>query len=193
MKLYLDNELLLETKKIEEVKMLVDELTTRHKGKIIQFYANGKLINNLNQISDKAIVNCVLKEPQELVLEGIKDGISYLPRLISGLEDVAISFQEGNIGKGIETFLDAMDGLEWLNHILHGIEYYYLGSNAMDTGKYQSILDFRNNLKLLTEAWENQDYIYISDILLYEIVPVLENIKVSFKDWHGSLRSAIDG
>ncbi|SHK14381.1 hypothetical protein SAMN02745883_01365 [Caminicella sporogenes DSM 14501] len=105
------------------------------------------------------------KQMQE-VLNGL---YMYLERLISGIIKTAELYQGGNEGKANENMIDIIDGINW---IIEGIT----ATSEIQKEKI-NITDMNEYFDEIVQAFENSDYILLSDLLEYEIVPVLKNWK----------------
>lgn len=119
----------------------------------------------------------------ELIVEMMVTAQDYLPRLHSGLAKVATLIQGGGEGAGSLLFVESIEGLQWLNMLVEGI----LGSTFQN--QIVQNLDWqetRHNLnetiQNLLDAWQNQDYVLISDLLEYELCPNIEKWTVITKN-----------
>lgn len=90
----------------------------------------------------------------------------YLDRLIPGIEETANQLRSGSENEGSRTMVDIVDGLHWLADVI------MLTTDQQKTKiDYMEIVPF---FELMNEALENLDYVYLGDLLEYEIVPILE-------------------
>ncbi len=109
----------------------------------------------------------------KLLEEAIEDGRVYLPRLKEGLAEVVTMLQEGREGEGINLFIRSLEGLEWLETVFSGIEHFQ-GRSIFEDEQGNINTRYRQALADLLEAWENRDMVLISDLLEFEVVPVIE-------------------
>lgn len=107
-----------------------------------------------------------MKVNEKLVDETIEEINIYLPKMIRGIEEFiecAVQLREQDAKKYLSGILE---GLEWIVQAVHL------------TNKYKpGIMDEKELMEKLPEfldACENNDYTLMSDILDYEIKPVLE-------------------
>lgn len=187
MKVYINEEFHEGINTIGKLREVVGDLRIKCKkdNKVISIVADGKnidpdFLDKLETGIDK--VEIVTKSPFDLVVEGLVEGTGYLPRLINGLNETSNHFREGNINRGIKKFQQGIDGLNWLNHLLVGLDLYiYSDSQFKDNIKcYTDTKEFSGIIKELLSAWENEDYVLISDLVEYELVPVLEKCHTAF-------------
>lgn len=118
--------------------------------------------------------------PAELIFDGLAYAIEYLPKLSQGLGKVVQFIQEGEEGEAVRLFLQALEGIEWLNSLLTAIETFGIRKEIPDTVKQKipgAIHDFKSKMQTLLAAWENFDYLLVADILEYEVIPLLEELK----------------
>ena len=99
-------------------------------------------------------------------VELYKSAVDYLPKLAKGLMAVAELMHSGNDADGAYFFIKATDGLRWLAGFLRNM-------TAFD---YKEIEELGNYLSSLLEAWENEDYVLIGDLLEYELAPFVEQV-----------------
>ena len=114
-----------------------------------------------------------LENPNKLLEEAIEEGRVYLPRLKEGISEIVTMLQEGREGEGVNLFIQALEGMEWLETVLNGIECFNDNTNYKD-GQGDITTRYRHALADLLEAWENRDMVLISDLLEFEVVPVIE-------------------
>lgn len=92
----------------------------------------------------------------------------YLYNLISGINDIVDLIQEGNEIEGIKKFIPALDGIDYISQIITLTE---------DIHEEKiSLVDLNNQLKEIIDAFENEDYILLGDLLNYELIPVIKDI-----------------
>lgn len=102
-----------------------------------------------------------------MVTEEIRQtAAEYLPKLARGLTAIAELIRNGNEAEGAHFFVQATQGLRWLVGLLANIHLV----SALEIEK------FKENLNTLLTAWENKDYVLISDLLEYELAPFVEQV-----------------
>ncbi|KGK86059.1 hypothetical protein [Clostridium sp. HMP27] len=102
------------------------------------------------------------KEKTE-VLNTAKD---YMVNLNNAIIKSAEYLQSGDCFNGTNLIIDITDGLEWIVQLIT------IRSDIYgDEIKTTSLI---HNIKEIVGAFENEDYIFIGDLLQYEISPIIE-------------------
>jgi len=130
------------------------------------------------------VEDSIVETPENIVVESIQNGAEYLPVLAEGLRSVSRLCQEGREGEGINLFIEAIEGLEWLTSVLQGITTFNLQrttTSSRDKSFNQLATEYNDKLTELSTAWENSDFVLVSDLLEYELVPLLDEITVAFQ------------
>lgn len=153
-------------------------LDLKNQQKIIKhILIDGSESQDLGYVIGKSVGNIEITTVSlpALVVEAIKDGYNYLPRLAEGLNRVAVFFGSGRDGEAIELFLQALQGLEWFDYLNKNI-------NAILKNNLEILADLPDNtyldnvLREMLQGWQNGDYLLVSDLLEYEIVPSIEKL-----------------
>lgn len=100
----------------------------------------------------------------------------YLPRLARGLAAIAELIQSGQEAAASGYFLQAVEGLRWLALALQNLNS-LLPFQKNQKGLNEEIAKLGEILGALLNAWENSDYVLISDLLEYELAPFVQLIK----------------
>lgn len=96
---------------------------------------------------------------------------TYIGSLPDGLSKLLQSIEDEQVDKLKSQIVLFVEGLQWL---LSASNYLKKQGVKLDTD-----LDVLNNhLKILIEGLEKQDYVLMSDIIEYELIPYFENLKV---------------
>lgn len=151
-------------KKIEENLKRFDKLFKEIK-------INGMSIDdfiNENQHSEVSILEITSTTQEEIIEESIETAKVYLPRLKDGLHEIVKLFHEGKDQEAVSLFVTAVDGLEWFNSFLKGMQLANLETDSKKITNYPQIM------KDLLSAWERQDFLLVSDIIEYELIPLIE-------------------
>ncbi|MEC9487913.1 MAG: hypothetical protein UMV23_00265 [Halanaerobium sp.] len=151
---------------------------------VIQINVDGQFtdpadLEELDEFEDDIeIIEISCEEPEKLIQEAIHDGREFLPQLTNHLELVAEYFQAGRIGEATHQFIQSYEALDWLNYILNGLKLYYLEPSFHNHQQLEDdIKKYNSTIEELMKAWEQQDYVLISDLLEYEL-------KEDIKMWH---------
>lgn len=105
------------------------------------------------------------------VLNTAKD---YIDSLKKGIMHAVNCYQSGEESKGSALVIQICDGIEWLVKALT------LSHEVINSE--QSINELNEKLSEIVEAFQNEDYILIGDLLDYEVVPTLDKIQSSIKN-----------
>nr|WP_321023688.1 hypothetical protein [Clostridium neonatale] len=100
---------------------------------------------------------------------------SYLYNLKNGIKQICDLIQEGKEYEAINILPQAAEGLQWVDEALNATETSHNGKLTL-----KEINDF---IEEINEALENEDYILVGDIFNYEIIPILEKMHDSIKDY----------
>ncbi|TDX58904.1 hypothetical protein [Orenia marismortui] len=141
---------------------------------------------DLEKIKPIKKLDILTKEAKNLVLEGVSEARKYLPKLIDGIEDIITAFSQGNEGEANNLLSQALEGFNWLNSLLSSLGVLDLKELDINSENLiDNINDWQTYLEELMSAMQNQDTILISDILEYEIKPILQkylNLVVKIDD-----------
>ncbi len=109
------------------------------------------------------------EENIQLMLETTKTAQEYIDKLINGINQCAEDFQTGSEKRALDITLQIIDGMKWLTEAM---------SLTKEIHKEEvNIQDINLFLNNIIEGFENKDYILVSDILDYEIKPIISTWK----------------
>lgn len=97
----------------------------------------------------------------------------YLYNLKNGIKNISNLIQEGREHESFNFIAHVADGLEWVDEALNATKKYHNNELALD--KMNSFIEE------ISEALENEDYILVSDLFNYEIMPIIENLHLKVK------------
>lgn len=95
----------------------------------------------------------------------------YINKLPNGLKEIVENIKDENYSMISNQIALFSEGLEWLN----ASKQYLLTENINIKFSLEAINEY---LGTLVEAIEKQDYIMVSDIVQYELIPYFEELKV---------------
>lgn len=98
----------------------------------------------------------------------------YIDSLKAGILQAVSYYQSGEESKGSALVIQICDGIEWLVKAL---------TLCYDIINLQRNINILNEkLNEIVDAFENEDYVLIADLLEYEIIPVLDGTKDNIKN-----------
>ena len=115
----------------------------------------------------------MLKDTSELVSETLTAASDYLPRLMSGIEEMAFMFRNQEIEPARELYLEVLEGIEWTLETLTRI----VSLQDDKSLKQEFHVELKEQQKALNralEAFQNEDYQYLADVFELEILDYLE-------------------
>ncbi|GAB2545152.1 hypothetical protein [Gracilibacillus alcaliphilus] len=127
-------------------------------------------ISNLDQIE------VVLKSIQELIEETLLSTNHYITRAIPEIEELAEQFYNHPDEAAWMKFDQLLQGLQWMIEMMQLVD-----QNNQYVSNWKEYISSTETLKQqlteLLEAVENKDMVLLADIIQYELLPVLEQLK----------------
>lgn len=128
-------------------------------------------------IADRERIEIFTTSLEEVVRDSVREAISYLERVESVIPSVAASFQAYPGPEAFENLKQLYEGFYWLNLLLDRLErtlHFALADiQVRGTPVKQHHEGFLAILRQLVEAQERGDFILISDLLEYEVLPFI--------------------
>lgn len=118
---------------------------------------------------------------QEMARRGLSDAKKYLERLNPGIEQTAELFRVGEDAKAHDHYGLCMDGINWFIQIVEGVrqvmglDYGSIFFNKVSVQSYMENLE--HNIREMWNAQQEEDWIMLSDLLEYELLPMMEGWK----------------
>lgn len=106
-------------------------------------------------------------------IEVLNTAKEYINSLKGGIIQTVTYYQGGEESKAADFIVKICDGIEWLVKAL------ILTHDVINSEK--NLKQLNTKLEEIVEAFENEDYILISDLLEYEIMPILDEIQANIK------------
>jgi len=116
----------------------------------------------------------------EVIWEAIDTASEYLPRLTAGLSKIAQLFKEGKDAEGIKLFDEAIEGMDWFLYVAEAIQK-VMGTASTD----EDLKQLTEIINELSNAWQNSDFVLISDIIDYDLLQNLER-------WNGLISAIVE-
>ncbi|WP_346913591.1 hypothetical protein [Clostridium sp.] len=103
-------------------------------------------------------------------LEVLEVASEYIVKLIGGIKETVSCFQSGK----------EKQGLDMITPIGHGIGYIMdvITLLPLELDSDATIENLNTQLEELVQGIENEDYVLVSDMFNYEILPIFEEIKI---------------
>lgn len=98
------------------------------------------------------------------ILELKKSLVSYLERVENALPDIVSGYRFGNEQQANEQMILLTKGLDWIGEAMDALRGYHS----------LSIVEIKEFLEELNEAFENGDMVLIADLLEYELSPKVQ-------------------
>jgi hypothetical protein len=118
---------------------------------------------------------------RKMAFRGLSDAKDYLERLNSGIEETAELFRVGEDIKAHAQYGRCMDGINWFIQIVEGarqvigLDYGSIFFNKVSVQSYMENLE--HNIREMWNAQQEEDWIMLSDLLEYELLPMMEGWK----------------
>lgn len=139
----------------------------------------------VNQIEQLLINSC---PPYELVLSGLEDSLQILPQIIETLRSCVTKLSEDVISEAMDEFIVATDGIQWFTTIINGSISVY-GSNINEKGDFiRSSIRLSEILNEILEAHGSSDITAFSDLIEYELEPMLEEMLKQIPTYQNELK-----
>lgn len=117
----------------------------------------------------------------ELQKENLKTAADYIVKINLGIDTIVDKFNGGLEEVAVDLSVQLIEGLRWL------IDSFRLTKELQDRCGVE--IDYKNANDIffdITEAFENSDYVLISDLLEYELKPITEQ-------WQDKLFELVEG
>lgn len=152
---------------------------------VVKITVDGRVVDSTLQDvlqGDYRLVEIETRPLGEFIVEVLETGKRYLPRLKTGLKIASLYFQGRQEDVGSVAFLDVLDGLEWLGRLMDKKQLLFGDRLASEPETYIKFDQYFHNLRELTSAWENKDFMLVGDLIEYEIMPFIEGMIKLFEE-----------
>lgn len=112
---------------------------------------------------------------QQLIQETKQSVYEYNPRLITGIEQVCNFIQTGKETEGLSLLSKVLEGIQWTIQAISGIN--KITPNCLPNEEL--IFDHINEM---LSGLEMGDYVLVTDLLEYEILPFLNQVQDSLNN-----------
>lgn len=157
----------------QELWTEIRETIERQKRIIQQVRVNGQQLDENTNIpyQEVELIQVDTIHPNILLKETYDSAAEYLPRLIEALQHISGHFRSGADGEAVKLFLEAEPGLKWNSQLLQNSTVLLKDEETVHKvhGKNEAVL-----VDLL-DAWENEDFVTVADLMEYELIPNLRD------------------
>ncbi|NFF81663.1 hypothetical protein FC764_10520 [Clostridium botulinum] len=105
----------------------------------------------------------------ERQIEALETAKDYINNLKDGISQIVNFIYQGEEQRACNLIVPISEGIDWLTQIIN------LTSDYHKNKVSSKIID--EKLSNIVEALENEDYILISDLFNYEVIPILDEIQ----------------
>jgi hypothetical protein len=118
---------------------------------------------------------------REMAYQGVLDARNYLERLTPGIEKTAELFRLGEDAKSHGQYALCMEGINWFTQVLEGarqvmdLDYQKIVFNRVSVHSY--IENLEHIISEMLTAQSDEDWVMLSDLLEYELLPIMEGWK----------------
>jgi len=126
------------------------------------------------------------KVPVKLVREAVQTAADFVPRLADAMTRVAHDLQADRMREGLGLFNTAQDGLKWFCNLVE-LRRVWLGSDPRGEALEEDWPSFVQAMSAAADALGDGDYVLLSDLLLYEVVPFMEKVLGIARSLEGEL------
>lgn len=104
-------------------------------------------------------------------IEVLNTAKEYIERLIVGINEAVNHIQSGNEKNGIEMIPLICDGIGYIISVIR----------VLNIELESTVQNLNLQLEEVIQGLQNGDYVLVSDVLNYEIMPIIEEIQAAMK------------
>jgi hypothetical protein len=120
---------------------------------------------------------------EQLARETLVDGAEYIEKISMSIEEIIENLLAGRENLALKDFVNIVDGFEWLINTLELTKPTQEKLGVV----FETPTHFIEIMKEMIEAFENSDYVLLSDLLKYEAKPVIVRWNQQFQMIKGLL------
>ena len=172
-----------DTDKLGEIIEGIKQFVSEHNRALLSIRIDDEFVEDENALKNKKVKEfkamVVRTCPKNLISGSTLTEIKkHFPAFKKSFEEVALLVQERNVKTALEKFIKIIDEWQQLNEAFYNsLKIIHFDTERTVLGKIsvKSFMAEMNKLyKDLTEAFENEDWILLADLLEYEISPKME-------------------
>jgi len=121
-------------------------------------------------------VNRKLSARIEIVKKSLEESI---PTIIEGIETIQLYITKDNLNQAMDLFNDAIIMLQKINKAMEIL----MQLNLRYHNNFKNLYDkYLQTLHEMLQAMENEDYLLLGDLLNYELIPLLNELKKTVRN-----------
>ncbi|ADU31859.1 hypothetical protein [Evansella cellulosilytica] len=168
----INNIILKINKKVEEGDNYFSHLIVD--GKEVYENHDSYLLENINGISE---IRVICKSVSELTNDILLSTEKYINSAVPEIKLLAEEFYNTPTDLTWKKYDQLLEGLQWITHMIVSVD--RLKHNIRNWNEYlQIVSSVDEELNHISDALEHKDYVLIADIIQYEIMDMLEKLKV---------------
>lgn len=128
-------------------------------------------------LSSIEVIIIKIKTEKELLDDTLSSVRNYLARAIPEIDKLVDHFYQGVTSETWNTFAQLLDGLQYIMECLDVVTFHndwYLNAEQFAHAKE----NLSQKIIMLQNAAESQDRVWLSDVLLYEIIPFFKSLNI---------------
>lgn len=180
MNIYVNNnaiDLSLKFDNISSIVKYAEKIAAESDSVVEALAVNGVMIEEIMDLSAEEIekIEIFTKKTGIVILESLQEMNIYIEKMNMGISDTVRMFHEDNEREAMNRLNEIAEGLDWIYRILDSAE--KLNKIDFKEIEFKDIFDkFKNLIPEMLESLENKDTILLSDLLNYEMLPLVDEI-----------------
>lgn len=180
MRIFINNAEIGETDGIQDVSAVIEyaeKIAVESDSIIEAVFINGIIVEEIKDLSAENIekVEIFTKKTGILILESFQEMSEYIVRLKYGIKEAVSMLQEDSERDAMTKLEEIANGIDWIFNILESAE--RLNKVDYKDMEFSNTFDkFKSILPEILESLENKDNIMLSDLLNYELTPIIEEV-----------------
>ena len=122
---------------------------------------------------------------QEMIRAAFADGEEGLQHLEELALEIASDLRIGKVKDGMDSYLEFVDGIEWLVTMLKNADLAFasnMAESSLESSRQSIVQRLSEQMSQIQSAQESQDWVGLADLLEYEYPEILQDSKNFIKD-----------
>ncbi len=137
-------------------------------------------------VANRETIEVITGSIDDIATDSIQEALSYLDRVEALTPSIATSFQISPGPEAFEHLRQLYEGLYWLNLLLDRLNSLFnidAEKNLINGRPLKEHQDrFLSDLRQMVDAQEREDFVLLADLLEFEIVPLIPDLKQHFRE-----------